>query len=553
MFYHKLMVYRVRSAARIRGHRPRKQHPLLSLTTLSTLGLCATAIYASLGGWDNTQNKNRAESGLVWEFATMPDAQEHTLLPSPSAESALDTLLGLEHNLGLEYNGQQPPNAELDPDIHVIPAAPRSPPIGEPPAVTQRLPQPAPQPQEASATQATEQQAASETATEEAAAGSAGAIEEGLASAIEEDRWRETKIRKGDSISLLFSRLELPASLLHRIVNSSDEAARLAHIRPGQVLRVKLNSDDQFEQLILERNTLQSLQIIASEKGFEATLTSKPIEARSTQVSGIINGSFYGSAKRLGLSDAAIMELVEIFGWDIDFALEIQRGDSFAVVLEELYVEGQRYRSGNILAAEFINRGRVYRALRYEMPDGEAEYFTPEGNSMRKAFLRAPVDFRRISSSFSTARYHPVLGERRPHRGVDYAAPTGTPIKAAGDGRVIVRGEQGGYGNTVIIQHGERYTTLYAHMSKFHPDVRQNSRVRQGDIIGYVGATGLATGPHLHYEFRIDGVHKDPVTVELPKALPIDRQYRQDFLAKAATKIAQLDRLSTATRLAQNH
>jgi murein DD-endopeptidase MepM/ murein hydrolase activator NlpD len=235
------------------------------------------------------------------------------------------------------------------------------------------------------------------------------------------------------------------------------------------------------------------------------------------------------------------MELVNIFGWDVDFALDIRKGDRFALLFEEHYLDGDKLRDGKILAAEFTSRGDTYRAVLFTDPQGNSQYYSPDGKSMRKAFLRSPVDFRRISSKFQPERYHPVLGKKRPHRGVDYAAKTGTPIKAAGDGKVIFRGRKGGYGNTVVLQHGGNITTLYAHMSKFRRGVSSGSRVKQGQIIGYVGATGLATGPHLHYEFRINGSHRNPLTVKLPDAEPIPAKYKGEFMQQSRQLLAQLD------------
>jgi murein DD-endopeptidase MepM/ murein hydrolase activator NlpD len=234
------------------------------------------------------------------------------------------------------------------------------------------------------------------------------------------------------------------------------------------------------------------------------------------------------------------MELAQIFGWDIDFALDIRKGDQFRVLYEEKYLDGEKIGEGNILAAEFTNNGDTFAAVRYTDSNGDTNYYTPDGRSMRKAFLRSPVDFRRISSGFKRERYHPVLGVKRPHRGTDYAAKTGTPIKASGDGKVIWRGTKGGYGKTIIIQHGGNITTLYAHMSKYNSKVTSGSRVKQGQTIGYVGMTGTATGPHLHYEFRLNGVHKNPVTVKLPDAQPIANKELAKFKADTSQLIAEL-------------
>jgi len=359
------------------------------------------------------------------------------------------------------------------------------------------------------------------------------------------DKWIEEQVKKGDSLSRIFSRLGLSATLLHRIVNSSKEAKQLARIRPGQFLKVKLDLEGNLLALIHERSAIESLQVLPAGDSFETRIVERGLEKRVAQATGTITNSLYEGAQRAGLSDELIMELANIFGWDIDFALEIRAGDRFSLIYEEEYLDGKKYDNGPILAAEFINRGKVFRAIRYQDDQGDSNYFSADGRSMRKAFLRAPVDFRRISSRFTKARWHPVLGKKRPHRGVDYAAATGTPIKASGDGRVTFRGRKGGYGNTVIIKHGNQYTTLYAHLSRFNRKVKKGSRVQQGQVIGYVGKTGLATGPHLHYEFRVNGVHRNPLTVKIPAAAPIDKKYRQNFASKSAPLLKQLDLIST--------
>ena len=213
--------------------------------------------------------------------------------------------------------------------------------------------------------------------------------------------------------------------------------------------------------------------------------------------------------------------MAEVFGYDIDFAQDLRRGDHFAVIYDEVYRDGERLRSGDILAATFVNGGKRYVALRHPQADGTTGYYDAEGRPLKKAFLRTPVEFSRISSRFSSARRHPILGSVRAHRGVDYAAPKGTPIRTAGNGRVIFRGWKSGYGNCVIVQHPNNVTTLYAHMSRFAAGRGVGTRVNQGEVVGYVGMTGLATAPHLHYEFRVGGVHRDPLTVPLPKAEPL--------------------------------
>ena len=351
------------------------------------------------------------------------------------------------------------------------------------------------------------------------------------------------KITRGDTLSSIFKEFGLSTSLLYKIINSSKAAKKLTDIKPGEILHVELDQEQNLKRLTLEYDKVNSFSINADDSGFTSSEQSKEVEQRTAHIHGVIENSLYVSAKETGLPEVTIMELAEIFGWDIDFALEIRSGDSFTVIFEEDFLNGEKLRTGPILAAEFVNQGRSYRAVRYEDASGKADYYTPDGRSMRKAFLRAPVDFRRISSHFAKQRWHPVLGKKRPHRGVDYAASTGTPIKAAGDGKVIHRAKKGGYGNTIIIQHAQGYTTLYGHMSRYEKSVRQGSGVKQGQIIGYVGQSGLATGPHLHYEFRVNGVHRNPLTVKLPDAEPIAQKYRADFLLKTQPLIAQLDTL----------
>jgi murein DD-endopeptidase MepM/ murein hydrolase activator NlpD len=336
----------------------------------------------------------------------------------------------------------------------------------------------------------------------------------------------------------------LSANLLHQILHSSKSAKHLTDIRPGQILHVELDDEKNLQSLTLEIDRVNSLHIKSVSSGFHTSEQAKKLETRTAHTHGVIQSSLYSSAKQAGLPETTIMELAEIFGWDIDFALEIRSGDSFTVIYEEEFLNGEKLRTGPILAAEFINQGHSYRALRYEDKSGKAAYYTPEGQSMRKAFLRAPVDFRRISSHFTKERWHPVLGKKRPHRGVDYAAATGTPIQAAGDGKIIHRSRKGGYGRTVIIEHARGYSTLYAHLSSYAKQARLGGQVKQGQTIGYVGQSGLATGPHLHYEFRVNGAHRDPLTVKLPDAEPIAKRYRSDFLLKTQPLIAQLDTLN---------
>ncbi|NLO81437.1 MAG: peptidoglycan DD-metalloendopeptidase family protein [Xanthomonadaceae bacterium] len=386
-------------------------------------------------------------------------------------------------------------------------------------------------------------------ATEPAAAASVEPV-----IAAEEPEWQLVEVRPGDSLAKIFSNLGLSAKNMYEVLAAGEAAKTLTRLYPGEQLRLLID-DARLQALRYAVDESVTLHIDLEENGYTTALVAVPLEHHLAYKTAIIESSLYAAGKSAGLSDALIMQLAEIFGWDIDFALDIRAGDAFVVIHEEVYRDGEKIRDGNIVAAEFLNRGRSYRAVAFVDEEGNRDYYTPDGKSMRKAFLRSPVDFRRISSGFNPNRLHPVLGTKRPHRGVDYAAPTGTPIRAAGDGKIVHLGWKGGYGRTIIIQHGSRYSTLYAHMSGYAKGLKQGSRVRQGQIIGYVGSSGLATGPHLHYEFLVDGVHRNPVTVPLPEAQPIAKHLLPAFLEQTAPLVAQLDVLSRteiALRLQQH-
>ncbi len=266
-----------------------------------------------------------------------------------------------------------------------------------------------------------------------------------------------------------------------------------------------------------------------------------PLETHERIVQGVIDSSLFEAVAKAGAHDQTALALADIFGWDIDFVLDIQPGDTFTATYDEISQDGTYIKDGPITAAMFVNRGKVYRAVRYVDPNGKAHYYTPEGLSMYRAFLRTPVEFTRISDRFNPNRRHPMLNTIRAHKGVDYAAPTGTPVRAAGDGRVQFAGQKGGYGNVLEIAHARGVVTVYGHLSRFGKGIRAGSKVTQGEVVAYVGMTGLATGPHLHYEYRVNGVHKNPQTVELPGAAPIDPAWRQDFDEKTALALAALE------------
>ncbi len=362
--------------------------------------------------------------------------------------------------------------------------------------------------------------------------------------------WLEHKISAGESLAAIFKSNKLSPTLLHNVVNSSKEAKQLAKIRPGQLLRFRLSDDNELEVLELVRNKIESLRIERIDDGFNAEVISKAVETRVTETAGIIESSLFVAGQAAGLSDRQIMELAAVFGWDIDFALEIRAGDQFRLVYEEQYLEGEKFRDGPILAAEFVNRGKVYRAVRYKDDQGETGYYDEDGHNKRRAFIRTPIKFARVSSRFNPKRWHPVLKKWKSHKGVDYAAPIGTAIKATGAGKVIFRGWKGGYGRVVIVQHANKYSTLYAHMSKFASKAKAGRRVKQGQVIGFVGKSGRVTGPHLHYEFRVNGVHRNPLKVKLPKSLSLPRSQIASFKKQTAPLIDQLGAIKNHTMVA---
>ena len=347
-------------------------------------------------------------------------------------------------------------------------------------------------------------------------------------------------VGRGDTMEKLFRKNSLDIGELMTIAQLDEAKKRFRRIKPGDVFEVE-HDEGRIISLYSKLDLTSGLQIAKTETGFTAEIVEHPVEIRKRFAYGVIESSLFESAAQAGLSDKTIMNVAGIFAWDVDFILDIREGDNYYVQFEEVWQDGEYVTDGEIIAAEFNNNGRQIQAIRFRDKNDNTDYFTPSGNSVRKAFIRAPVDFTRISSNFNPNRRHPILNTIRAHRGVDYAAPRGTPIKAAGDGKVIFRGNKSGYGKVVILQHGGNITTLYAHMSNFNAKARLGTRVRQGQTIGYVGMTGLATANHLHYEYRLNGVHRNPRTVSLPDAEPIAAEYRERFLAEAAPILEELE------------
>ncbi len=366
-----------------------------------------------------------------------------------------------------------------------------------------------------------------------------------LSQKLSQSQYKEYRytIKAGDTLSNIFQQWDLSTKQLFAIINVKPICKKLVSIRPGQTLYAKIDDNQRLQQLDYHFDQLNFLQIRQQQSKFQAEIIKKPVETRIIQATGTVGNSLFLSAQNAGLSDAIIMKLVHIFAWDIDFALDIRTGDQFSVIYQQYYIGNKKIKDGHILAVEFINQNKSYQAIRYTDPENQTGYYTPNGHNLHKAFLRTPVKFSRISSYFNPNRWHPILHKIKAHNGVDYAAPTGTPIKVTANGKVIFKGYKGGYGNTIIVQHSKNIETLYAHLSKFHHKLKVGQAVKQGQIIGYVGKTGRATGPHLHYEFHLNGKYQNPLTVKLPKTMPLAQQYLQDFKQKSAPLLAELAQL----------
>lgn len=350
----------------------------------------------------------------------------------------------------------------------------------------------------------------------------------------DEGYWREESVRRGDTLGSVLARVGVDDAAAQNFLRSDARARPLYQLRPGKALRV--NTDAGGRMLAL-RYLTQSGELLAVDRigdGFFAQSTTPgaavSLELRANE----IRSSLFGAADAVGLPDAVTMQLADIFSGDIDFLNDLRRGDRFSVVYEMRRIDGEATGAGRIVAAEFVNKGVSYRAFLWRAPDGTEGYYGEDGKSLKKAFLRSPVAFTRVTSGFSLARFHPFLQAWRAHKGVDFAAPSGTPVLAAGAGKVAFAGKQGGYGNVVILQHGGAHSTVYAHLSRFAPGMKPGVRVSQSDVVGYVGMTGWATGPHLHYEFRVDNVQKNPLAIALPNAQPVPAGQKAAFQVQVA-------------------
>jgi len=357
----------------------------------------------------------------------------------------------------------------------------------------------------------------------------------------------EVTVQRDDTLDQIFRSVGIDIATLAELRSRPEVRKALDVLRPGDIITLT-HADGVLQSLNRQISDTLTLQVSRAGDDFAVNYIENPLETEIVGHRARIESSLFEAGEKAGMSSRTIMTLAnQIFGFDIDFALDLRQGDEFSVLYEQRYQDGHYVSDGRVLAAEFVNQGKTHRAVWFQSKDGQVEgYFTPDGHGMRKAFLRAPLDFTRISSRFNSRRLHPILGVVRAHKGTDYAAPTGTPIWAAGSGRVQFVGRKGGYGNVVIIDHGKGISTVYGHMSRFARSLRVGRPVGQGDTIGYVGMTGMATGPHLHYEYRVNGAQRNPATLPLPRT-EIPSGYLAEFRSQAEVSLARLDLTSGAT------
>lgn len=355
--------------------------------------------------------------------------------------------------------------------------------------------------------------------------------------------WRNERIQRGDTVAELLRRLNVDDAAASNYLRNNKAAESLRRLATGKDVQAETTADGSLLALRYLNNNGNQIVIEKSGNSFRVSTLPMQPEKRIFMRTGEITTTLFAATDAAGLPDPAANQMAEIFGGDIDFHRELRKGDKFEVIYEMTYSDGRPVSTGNILAAAFINQGREYRALYFETSPNHGGYFSPDGKSVRKAFLRSPLEFSRISSGFSLGRLHPILNKMRSHKGTDFAAPTGTKVKVTADGVVTFVGKQGGYGNVITVSHQGVYGTVYGHLSRFATGIHRGQRVAQGEVIGYVGMTGLATGPHLHYEFKINGTQHDPLRVALPDAKPINEQQRAAFQEATLTMNDRLNML----------
>ncbi len=352
--------------------------------------------------------------------------------------------------------------------------------------------------------------------------------------------WRTVTVQSGQTLSQIFDSLGLGYGELNSIIAKPDNAKALRMLHPGDELDFRLNEDGSLAALRFDRDDKTRVVVSLDDDQVSEKLVPREVERRMHAGQATIHSSLFAAGADAGMSEAMVIELAEVFKYDIDFIKDIRKGDHFSVIYDDVWRDGEKLYPGKILAAEFWNRGHRYTAYLFKKPDGSYAYYDEDGRPLQKALMRTPVKFSRISSRFTLHRKHPILGYTRAHKGVDYAAPRGTPIHAAGNGRIVFRGRARGYGNFIVIKHNKTYSTAYGHMNRFAKGEHVGSHVRQGQVIGYVGMTGLATGPHLHYEVRVHGHQVNPLTVTMPKPEPLPRSLLAKFKSQVAPQVARL-------------
>ena len=374
-----------------------------------------------------------------------------------------------------------------------------------------------------------------------------GSSEDTLANVAEQHFWYKEHVRRDDTLNNVLSRLNIHnRDAIHFIRNDAVASEIASALKPGRKIEAQTDADGNLISLEYQLEADLFINVQQTESGYTASRVVHQLENRPILKSAKIKNSLFGATDDANIPDDIAIQVAEIFESEIDFNSDLRRGDQFNVIYEGSYDQGELVKTGDVLAAEFVNKGKTYKAIGFRDDSGEMQYYTPEGKSLHKSFLRSPLEFTRISSGFSLGRFHPILQRLKAHKGVDMAAPTGTRIKASGDAVVNFVGKKGGYGNVIVLHHDNGVSTVYGHLSRFADGLRQGKKVVQGDIIGFVGMTGLATGPHLHYEFLLNGQHRDPMTVALPKANPITGQNKIAFDATSAQLSANLRLLGTS-------
>lgn len=360
------------------------------------------------------------------------------------------------------------------------------------------------------------------------------------ASEPKHNAWQAIITKEGDSLAQIFKKNGLSAENLIQVIEGNPHADLLSKLKPGKTLQL-LIKDNRLEKLIIPFTATQFLEVSHDSSGYTSSIHSQKMSSHNHYLTATVKGSLYATAKNVNIPYQLIRQMTELFSWDIDFSKDVREGDQFTIIYKAFYIEDKLVGTGDIVAVSYTNRARKFQAIRHTTANGEHHYYSATGESLKKAFSRYPVNFSHISSTFSLNRYHPILKKKRPHKGVDLAAPLGTPIKATGDGRIAVIERHSGYGNVIKIKHNRSYVTVYAHMLRFQKGLSKGSYVKKGQVIGYVGQTGLATGPHCHYEFHINRQPKNPTLIDLPRAAPVPAKELAAFQAKSSTLLAQLN------------